>query len=170
MGGDCSMRDIHNSDVLTFLEDNKNNANIKKALVELDKSVATTKTYHVAGKDITPPTYDSYFEYLEENIGDDAMFTLSELKQVKRGDIQLKCTNKTNIQLIPMIKLVTIKYIGMKKDKQGEITTTQKQWNSFVRKNGKDAVYNVYKIIKKFSMPTEDYIEQQKHKQAEASA
>ena len=72
------MLDIHNEYLLGWLQANENNPFVKKFKAELDKSVADTEYW------------DDYYDYLEDNIGDDASFTVSELEKIKKGNLVVK--------------------------------------------------------------------------------
>jgi len=61
---------IHNEVVLTFFRMNKNNEHVKEFLKGLNEEL----------------DFD-YLEYLEENIGDDASFTMKELILIKEGKV-----------------------------------------------------------------------------------
>ena len=67
------MDHIHNEAVLAFMQMHKDNPNVqrllakqKRAIEELNKELCTK--------------YQDYLDYLEDNIGDDADFTMDELK------------------------------------------------------------------------------------------
>ncbi len=67
------MDHIHNEAVLAFMQMHKDNPNVQRflakqklAIEELNKELGTK--------------YQDYFDYLEDNIGDDADFTMDELK------------------------------------------------------------------------------------------
>jgi len=64
---------LHNSDVLTFLESHADNLGIMRFLEAQDKEIV--KLNEELGDD-----YKDYLDYLARNIGDDASFTLVELK------------------------------------------------------------------------------------------
>ena len=72
---------IHNESVHTFFKMNGQNRKVKLALQELDKSVK-----------------GSYMDYLEENIGDDAILTLQDLSKIMRGKLYLKCLENGTIE------------------------------------------------------------------------
>jgi hypothetical protein len=68
---------LHNSDVLTFLKlhiDNPNIANFLKRQKQIIKAMNKK----------CGTNYADYLDYLEENIGDDASFTVDELKALLR--------------------------------------------------------------------------------------
>ena len=154
--GGLKMRDIHNTDVLTFFETNKNNKHIKNALSELDNTVNKPRTVEYNGKSISLPVYDDYLTYLDENSGDDASFTLTELNKIKRGEISIKHTTDGTFQLIPMLKLVQVKYVG-KKDKKEEFIIPVKDWNAFRRKYGRDTIDKIYEITNRLVMSYNDF-------------
>ena len=58
------MMDIHNEYLKGWLQANEKNKNVGKFIKELDKSVADENK--------------NYYEYLDENIGDDASFSLKK--------------------------------------------------------------------------------------------
>ncbi|MHC4328246.1 MAG: hypothetical protein ACYSWW_09025 [Planctomycetota bacterium] len=67
------MGHIHNETVLAFLRAHKHNPNVQRflakqklAIEELNKELGTE--------------YKNYLDYLEDNIGDDADFTMDELR------------------------------------------------------------------------------------------
>ena len=67
------MNHIHNETVLVFLKEHQGNLNVQrflekqeKEIVEMNKAMGTK--------------YQNYLDYLEANIGDDASFTMEELK------------------------------------------------------------------------------------------
>ena len=64
---------LHNSDVLTFLELHRDNPNIESFLESQKRIIASMN--RKCGTD-----YTDYFDYLRANIGDDASFTMDELK------------------------------------------------------------------------------------------
>lgn len=61
---------IHNESVLSFFKMNINNKYVKKFIEELNKELG----------------FD-YLEYLEENVGDDASFTMNELLLIREGKL-----------------------------------------------------------------------------------
>jgi len=64
---------IHNETVLAFLQAHKANPNVQRFLAKQNKEIqAMNKSL---GTD-----YKDYFDYIEDNIGDDADFTMDELK------------------------------------------------------------------------------------------
>jgi len=64
---------IHNEAVLAFLQAHRNNQNVQRFLVKQKQQIqAMNKSL---GTD-----YKDYFDYLEDNIGDDADFTMDDLK------------------------------------------------------------------------------------------
>jgi len=74
--------DLHNSDVLTFLKLNRDNPNIKVFLEKQKKIIDSMNKK--CGTD-----YADYLGYLEENIGDEASFTMDELKTLLRPRFQV---------------------------------------------------------------------------------
>ena len=60
---------IHNEALLAFLRVNQDKPKVACLIREMGVSV----------RDLG---YDSYFEYLEDNIGDDASFTMNELMEL----------------------------------------------------------------------------------------
>ena len=78
---------LHNSDVLTFLKlhmDNPNTGSFlrkKKQIIDaMNKKCGTN--------------YTNYLDYLEANIGDDASFTMEELKSLLRPRFQVKLNER----------------------------------------------------------------------------
>ena len=74
--------DLHNSDVLTFLKLHMDNPNIKVFLEKQKKIIDPMNKK--CGTD-----YADYLDYLEANIGDDASFTMDELKTLLRPRFQV---------------------------------------------------------------------------------
>jgi len=68
---------LHNSDVLTFLKVNIDNPNIENFLKRQKQIIESMNKK--CGTD-----YADYLDYLEANIGDDASFTMDELKTLLR--------------------------------------------------------------------------------------
>ena len=79
--------DLHNSDVLTFLKLHMDNPNIKVFLEKQKKIIDPMNKK--CGTD-----YADYLDYLEANIGDDASFTMDELKTLLRPRFQVKLNIK----------------------------------------------------------------------------
>ena len=79
--------DLHNSDVLTFLKLHIDNPNIKVFLEKQKKIIDSMNKKCGTG-------YADYLGYLEENIGDDASFTMDELKTLLRPRFQVKLNIK----------------------------------------------------------------------------
>ena len=79
--------DLHNSDVLTFLKLHMDNPNIKVFLEKQKKIIDSMNKKCGTG-------YADYLGYLEENIGDDASFTMDELKTLLRPRFQVKLNIK----------------------------------------------------------------------------
>ena len=72
--------DIHNEYLKGWLQANEKNKNVGKFIKELDKSVADENK--------------NYYEYLDENIGDDASFTIEELEKIKKGKLFMEYHKK----------------------------------------------------------------------------
>ena len=68
-----TMDHIHNETVLAFLQAHKANPNVQRFLAKQKKAVEALNKEIDTG-------YKDYFDYLEDNIGDDADFTMDELK------------------------------------------------------------------------------------------
>ena len=79
--------DLHNSDVLTFLKLHIDNPNIKVFLEKQKKIIDPMNKK--CGTD-----YADYLGYLKENIGDDASFTMDELKTLLRPRFQVILNTK----------------------------------------------------------------------------
>lgn len=79
--------DIHNEFLLGWLKANEDNNNIKKFLKQLDKSVKEDYSFECKGKTHIIKGSKNYYEYLNNNIGDDANFTLEELELIKKGKL-----------------------------------------------------------------------------------
>ncbi|MGB6919249.1 MAG: hypothetical protein WBF96_12070 [Phycisphaerae bacterium] len=67
------MEHIHNETVLAFLKAHEDMPGVKRFIQEQDKQVKALNRE-------LGTRYEGYLEYLDENIGDDASFTLEELK------------------------------------------------------------------------------------------
>lgn len=68
---------LHNSDVLSFLQLHKSNPKIKAFMKHRQEEI--NQTNQELDED-----YKDYFDYLERNIGDDASYTIEELKALLR--------------------------------------------------------------------------------------
>jgi len=67
------MDHIHNEAVLAFMQMHKDNPNVQRLLAKKNRAIeALNREIDTAYKD--------YFDYLEDNIGDDADYTMDELK------------------------------------------------------------------------------------------
>lgn len=70
---------IHNETVLEFLKEHSDNKGIKEFITGEQGSIeALNKTFGT--------TYKNYLDYLEDNIGDDASFTMDELKALLKPE------------------------------------------------------------------------------------
>ena len=69
------MDHIHNEAVLAFMQAHKDNPNVQRFLAKQKPAIEELNTELGA-------EYKDYFDYLEDNIGDDADFTMDELKAV----------------------------------------------------------------------------------------
>ena len=78
---------LHNSDVLTFLKLHMNNPNIENFL-NIQKQIIDSMN------DKYGTDHTDYLDYLEENIGDDASFTMDELKTLLRPRFQVTLNAK----------------------------------------------------------------------------
>ena len=67
------MDHIHNEAVLAFMQMHKDNPNVQRLLAKKKLAIEELNT-ELGTK------YKDYFDYLEDNIGDDADFTMDELK------------------------------------------------------------------------------------------
>ena len=67
------MDHIHNEAVLAFLQAYKDNANVQRFLTRQKRAIEELNTE-------LGTEYKDYVDYLEDNIGDDADFTMDELK------------------------------------------------------------------------------------------
>jgi len=67
------MDHIHNETVLGFLKVHRDNPNIKRFIKEQQTMIDRINKESEAD-------YKDYLSYLEDNIGDDASFTIDELK------------------------------------------------------------------------------------------
>jgi len=67
------MDHIHNETVLGFIKAHRDNPNIKRFIKEQKEMI--DRINKELGAD-----YKDYLSYLEDNIGDDASFTIEELK------------------------------------------------------------------------------------------
>ena len=68
-----TMDHIHNEAVLAFLQVHKDNPNIQRFLAKKNRSI------EAINKELGTQ-YKDYLDYLEDNIGDDADFSMDELK------------------------------------------------------------------------------------------
>jgi hypothetical protein len=69
------MTHLHNSDVLNFLKLNKDNPNVKKHIEKQQGWIEElNEEFNM--------NYKDYLDYLEQNIGDDASYTMDELKEL----------------------------------------------------------------------------------------
>ena len=78
---------LHNSDVLTFLKLHMDNPNIENFLKRQKQIIESMNKK--CGTD-----YADYLDYLEANIGDDASFTMDELKMLLGPRFQVKLNEK----------------------------------------------------------------------------
>ena len=78
---------LHNSDVLTFLKVNIDNPNIENFLKRQKQIIESMNKK--CGTD-----YADYLDYLEANIGDDASFTMDELKALLKPRFQIILNTK----------------------------------------------------------------------------
>ena len=70
---------IHNETVLEFLKEHSDNEGVKELIKDEQESIETlNKEFET--------TYKDYFDYLEDNIGDDADFTMDELKALLKRE------------------------------------------------------------------------------------
>jgi len=78
---------LHNSDVLTFLKLHMDNPNIENFLKRQKQIIESMNKK--CGTD-----YADYLDYLEANIGDDASFTMDELKALLKPRFQIILNTK----------------------------------------------------------------------------
>ncbi len=76
--GDREMNHIHNETVLAFFQEHQNNKNIQRLLKEQDQDIEAMNR-------VLGTNYAGYLDYLQANIGDDASFTMAELKGLLIG-------------------------------------------------------------------------------------
>ncbi|MBN2316301.1 MAG: hypothetical protein JXM79_20400 [Sedimentisphaerales bacterium] len=82
-----TMDHIHNEAVLAFLQAHKDNPNVQRFLAkEKDAMEALNKEIGTEYKD--------FFDYLEDNIGDDASWTMEELKALLRPRFEVELFQK----------------------------------------------------------------------------
>lgn len=81
------MDHIHNETVLNFLKAHKDNRNIMEFIQKQNSQI---EEFNKA----LDENYIDYFDYLESNIGDDASFSLAELKSLLNPGFEVKLTNK----------------------------------------------------------------------------
>ena len=74
------MDHIHNEAVLAFLQVHKDNPNVQRFLAKQKLAIETLN------KEIGIE-YKDYFDYLEDNTGDDADYTMDELKALPKPGI-----------------------------------------------------------------------------------
>ncbi|MFC1795276.1 hypothetical protein ACFL3Q_17035 [Planctomycetota bacterium] len=67
------MDHIHNEDVLAFMQMHKDNQNVQRFLEKQKRAIEELNTE-------LGTEYKGYLDYLKDNIGDDADFTMDELK------------------------------------------------------------------------------------------
>ena len=72
------MEHIHNEAVLAFLKAHQNRPGVRRFIAEQDKEVKALNCE-------LGTRYGGYLDYLEANIGDDASFTLEELKALSNS-------------------------------------------------------------------------------------
>ncbi|MFC1604832.1 hypothetical protein ACFL5F_07375 [Planctomycetota bacterium] len=77
------MDHIHNEAVLAFMQMHKDNPNVQRFLAKQKRAIKTLN------KEIGT-AYKDYFDYLEDNIGDDASFTMDELRGLLKTDSDVK--------------------------------------------------------------------------------
>ena len=82
-----TMDHIHNEAVLAFLQAHKHNPNVQRFLAK--KKLAVEAMNKSLGAD-----YKDYLDYLEDNIGDDADFTMDELKALLRPTFEVKLSKQ----------------------------------------------------------------------------
>ena len=81
------MDHIHNEAVLVFLNLHKENPNIKRFIKEQQKDINNLN------KELNE-NYKDYLDYLESNIGDDASFTMDELKALLKPSFYVNLNKK----------------------------------------------------------------------------
>ena len=82
-----TMDPIHNEAVLVFLQAHKDNPNVQRFLAEQKQQIqAMNKSLGAEYKD--------YFDYLEDNIGDDADFTMDELKALLKPKFKIELSEE----------------------------------------------------------------------------
>ena len=77
------MDHIHNEAVLTFLQAHKDNSNVQRLLAKKKRAIEALNR-EIGTK------YKDYLDYLEDNIGDDASFTMDELRGLLKTDSDVK--------------------------------------------------------------------------------
>jgi len=70
---------LHNSDVVTFLSEHKENPNIKKFLEQMQEEIVAELNEEFGTE------YQNYIHYLNESSGDDASYTIKDLIAIKKG-------------------------------------------------------------------------------------
>ncbi len=81
------MDHIHNEAVLAFLHAYKNNSNVQRFLAKQKQMIE-------AMNQSLGTEYKDYFDYLEDNIGDDAGFTTDELKALLQPRFEVTLLEK----------------------------------------------------------------------------
>jgi len=81
------MNHIHNEIVLVFFKEHQDNLNVQGFLKKQDKEIAEMNK-------ALGTKYQGYLNYLEANIGDDASFTMEELKVLLRPKFEIMLNTK----------------------------------------------------------------------------
>ena len=108
------MEHIHNETVLAFLKAHQDEPGVRRFIQEQDKQVKALNRE-------LGTRHEGYLEYLEENIGDDASFTLEELKALLKPVFLVRlnkekkaeyCYEEFEVSLDELVKPVYIKDEG----------------------------------------------------------
>ena len=108
------MEHIHNETVLAFLKAHEGEPGVQRFIQEQDKQVKALNRE-------LGTRYEGYLDYLEANIGDDASFTLEELKallaptfvvQLNEEEKAEYCYEEFEVNLGELVKPVYIKDEG----------------------------------------------------------
>ena len=81
------MNHIHNEAVLAFLQAHEDNSDVQRFLAKQKRAI------EALNKEIGTE-YKDYFDYLEDNVGDDADLTMDELKALLKPRFDVKLSEK----------------------------------------------------------------------------
>ena len=81
------MDHVHNEVVLAFLQTHTDNPNVQRFLAKQKQKI------NAINKSLSTD-YKDYFDYLEDNIGDDADFTMEELKALLKPKFKIELSEE----------------------------------------------------------------------------